>query len=321
MSRHLCILAAFLLFVPAPLWALNNMDSPGQNDPATFDGVTLIKYDGWTYKNISLKPDTDKYSLNILRSDGAVLKVAVNGISKILDNQGNNITTTVFSAFHCEPARVWDPAYDEFGLEIEPDEAPNSSSGSWVYQEDDSPRMFDFMLAAGLGYGALGGSFYEGLDGGLLYFGEVCISYDSRKYLRLGYRSVRAYEGTLMFHDYDTGTIIDIKTTMDIRQYSITTGWLSRPNNKNTIRVYGEMGIALGDHIVSVEENDYNEKTASEKRVLFLIKAGAMIPIKDRMGIDLGVSLGTKTYSGNDNEDMGFLFDGHIGLMVQFGGD
>jgi hypothetical protein len=289
----------------------------------TFEDVTLIKRDGWTYKNVSLTLNQDDSSIRMTRSDGAVLNVPLKDIGRILDKDGHDITSVILLDFPgspgatkpSDPTSIVRPTYDEFGVEGDPEVV----TGSWVFEESEPPKMFDVMIVGGLGYSSPKAPFYDGMDGGLQYLGEMCLAVSPRNYIRLGYRTMRAFDETLTFYDYDLDAGYTIRATADFNQYFISMGKLSRPNGQNDIRLYGEFGVSFVDHVFKVKENDYPEREKSEMRVLLLLKGGALIPIQNRVGLDVGLSLGMKSFGGNENEGLGFLFDAHVGVMYQFG--
>ncbi len=312
-SYRLTVLGLMLLSLCCSTWSLAQSN-------VIFEDVTLVKTDGWTYKGVSVALTSQGDTLKMVRSDGAILEISIYDVRLILDIQDQDITRIVLPTFpessnQSSSSSSARPTYDEFGVGGEPEVV----HGGWVFQEADPPRMFDAMIVAGLGYESPEGDFYDGLDGGLLYFGELCIATGSRKYVRLGFRTMRAMDLSESFYDYDTDSYSDINITADIRQYTITGGTLSRPSGTNKVRMYGEAGLSVVNHIFKSEwasQKGHN----SETRLMVLGKGGVLVPLKNRVGLDMGVTLGVKLFGGNENEGIGFLLDAHAGLMIQFGG-
>jgi len=293
-------------------------------DNITFENVSVLKQDGWTHKFVSVVLDPSGKFISMERLDGSVRDLPVSEIFQILDSQGKDISTEVIPGFKpvpnssfSRPGKKSRSTYDEFGVEG----APEVKEGTWYYQENEPPRMFDVMVVGGLGYSTQVGSFYSGLQSGLSYNGEIAFSVSPRKYIKLGFRTTRAAENTTSYYSYELDGMTEVHSTLDVRQYNLSVGTLSRPNDQNSIRYYTEIGLGIADHVFKSDAEYYYSQEESLTRLMILFNGGVLFPINDHLGVDLGVSSGIKMFSTNDNEGIGFLFDFRAGLTLRFGGE
>ncbi len=283
-----------------------------QSNP-TYEDVIVQKHDGWKYSHVSVVLANDGGSISILRTDGASLDISVGQVLAIFDANGNNITWQVIPPGQQEPK----PAYDEFTISG----GNNQIGESMTYQPPLPPRLFNAMISGGLGYGQPIGSFYDDLDPGLLYFGDVRFSISPLVYVKLAYRSQNLLEESVpLYGDGYDAYLGDAQVSVDARQYLVTFGFLNRPNSKNKLRAYAELGAGYADHVVKATFNSQSD-TASEGRAMFVGAAGILVPFNKTVGMDFGLSLVTKLFNSNEGEGWGMLFSGQVGMTVAFGSE
>ncbi len=315
-SIHGLFVVVSIVFLTSVVWA---QVSTG------YDDVTVLKRDGWTYQHVGVQLSSEGSEIQVERSDGAILLLPFHSVFKILDAQGADITGDLIPAYSALPKPRLDNSlpstasgpYNEFGLGKESEVVP----GGWVYQESEPPTLFNLMVVAGVGYSAPLGDFYSGLEAGELYFAEVCLSLSPRKYLRLGYRSMRGSERSYTDYDYSNDSVFNYHSTVDLRQYNLTLGMLSRPNKHNKVRYYTEFGLGIIDHLFKTTGYSERDYQSNATRVLLVGKGGILFPVVGDFGVDVGASMASKLFLGNNNEGYGFLMDVQVGLTYKFGGE
>ena len=275
--------------------------------PSLFEHVTLQKVDGWTYTDVSVRVAEDGNSVLVEREDGATILIFTDYVGMIVDAQGKEITTQVIPSY--------DHRYNEF--EVEPVSHSIGRSGSGTMPLP--PKLFNVMFSGGVGYGKPAGGFYDRLESGLLYYGDVRFSISPLMYVKGAYRSEKMYDKTGPAYDNMTGEYIgDANLSVVARQYLVTFGFLSRPKSKTSIRSYAELGAGMVDHVATAELASWSD-SVHEKRLLFAGEAGMFIPVHKQVGLDCGVSVLAKFFENNDGEGNGFMFAAHVGVTLSLG--
>ena len=94
-------------------------------------------------------------------------------------------------------AELGDPKFDEFGTKIESQEDEVEIVEPEIEPPPEKPvypKMFDVMFGVGLGYATHIGDFYDGLDSGSFYFGDVRVAISPKTYIKFGYWSMNMLE-------------------------------------------------------------------------------------------------------------------------------
>jgi len=215
-----------------------------------------------------------------------------------------------------------DPEYDEFGNKIESkneDAEALESESEPPPPEPVFPKMFDAALGGGFGYGFTTGDFYSGLDSGVLYFGEIRVAVSPKSYIKFGYRKTNIYQDVQGVSDVDGTYLGTVDLSVDVHTYFASLGWLSLPNKKNNLRVYGEMGAGYGNHVITA---DVGSVSISDDMGKFMLigQFGVLVPISNGpVGLDVGGSFQWKSFSGGENEGWGAILGVHVGLVLMIG--
>jgi hypothetical protein len=296
-QRSFAILIAALVMLPVP--------SMAQSTAA----VDVVLDSGWTYRNVTVTLLDDGESVEVVRQDGASLVLPIASVSAVYDADGQDVTAAALGVER-SPARRG--TFNELGGSNEPPPAP-------VQRPGPRKRSFSVMLSAGAGYGLPVLDFYEGLDPGLVLFADLRINVSPLRYLKFSYRTQNLFNESLQIDMVDGYSEL-IETSLDLRQYLLSYGFLSAPAvGKRTIG-YGEIGIGYGDHVLSASYQG-DSASISVGRFLIVGQGGALVPFgKDsNVGLDLGAYVVAKLVSEEEGEGIGLVFGVQAGLTVAFG--
>jgi hypothetical protein len=216
-----------------------------------------------------------------------------------------------------------DRQYDEFGnmIELNTDGAVAEEGESEALQsEPDIPKMFDSSIGGGIGYGSLLGEFYSGFDSGPFYFGEIRLAVSPKTYLKFGYRNMEIYQASHGLVDPDGANLGTVDLSVFVHTYTLSVGWLSLPNPKKKLRIYAEIGGGYANHVITA---DIGSESISDGEAKFMLvsQIGLLVPIGNgSIGLDVGGSIMMKSLSGAQNEGVGAVLGGHVGLVILIGG-
>lgn len=317
MFARFALLAIALLMPAAPVSA-QTVEAAAPDSSATAPAgttthanATVVLTTGWTYRNVAVTALDDGRSLEILRADGAALVLAATDVFAIRDAGGVDITALVLPV---AAANELGSLGSQFGGS-EP-QAPPHPPGP------DGPRPFDAVLTVDLGYGFPFGEFYDGLDPGLVYGGDLRIATSPRHYVKFCYRNQNVYDETIDVYDPNNDMLVTVDSSLDVRQYLIMFGILSRRKPNAAARGFTEFGIGYGDHVVKAAAGS-SSGSLSMGRLMFSVQGGAMFRFspKSKLGAEIGAFLTAATIGDGDEGGMGMLFGMQAGLTMMFGGD
>jgi hypothetical protein len=218
-------------------------------------------------------------------------------------------------------AYAGDPEYDEFGNKIESqnDDAEALESESEPPPKPVFPKMFDATVGGGFGYGFTIGDFYSSLESGVLYFGEIRIAVSPKIYIKLGYRKTNIYQDVQSFSDLDGTYLGTADLSVDVHTYFASLGWLSLPNKKTNLRMYGELGGGYGNHVSTASVGSVSISDDTGKFML-IGQLGVLVPINNGpVGLDVGGSFMWKSFSAHVGEGLGVILGVHVGLVFMIG--
>ncbi len=107
------------------------------------------------------------------------------------------------------------------------------------------------MIAAGAGYGAPVGAYYEDLESGLNLGANLRVAVGSSSWIAFRYRNQTLYSGTEMF-PIDS-EVIAVDVGLAARQYLLMLGVLNTPSDGQSLGGYIEFGVGLIDHVATAE--------------------------------------------------------------------
>lgn len=297
-------LAYLLLAVPGFLFA--------QSSPV-FENVTLQQQNGWIYSDVSVQMVDEDTQVLVTRADGATLKVHVGNVAKIVNAQGVDVTLQVIPV----SKQMGGSRYNEFSVI---DNSGQAASPGFN-QMPLPPKLFEVLFSAGFGFGNPIGSFYNDIDPGLIYYADARFAISPLVYIKVAYRNQKMFDGTVEVYDYYNDILYHGDGTLDARQYIVTFGFLNRPQSKNNLRVYGEVGAALVDHVGKVKFNGTTSKE-NDSNAMMALGGGILIPFNQNLGLDVGATLLLKPFDFDfeDGEGFGMLASCHVGLTASFGG-
>ncbi len=269
--------------------------------------ATLFQDDGWIHRHVTVTLLEDGDRVRITRVDGETLVLPVASVASIRDAAGRDVTHLVIPGV--EP-----PAP---GVETAADEPPPPAVG---LTRRPAPKPFTVALGGGVGHGQTSGDFYTGFESGKLYYADLRIALGPRNYLKLCYRTQNVFDDQIAVADeYDGSVLAVLDTTVDIRQYLVSIGFLSGATEKDLLRAYLELGLGYGDHVARVEEGGISG-SANEGRLLLAAQGGVLVPFgRSNFGLDLSVHVAAKLLSEDSGEGSGFIVGGQAGLVVLFG--
>ncbi len=297
------VLALLLMFIPGILRA--------ESHPV-YENVSVKQVDGWQFNNVSAQLDDDESSLIIIRSDGASLNLSLLTISEVLNSEGIDITSEVVP----DSLR----RQDEFSV-VSGNAHLYAPSGGFV---PEPVHLFKAMFHIGAGYGAPVGDFYYKMDSNMIFLTDLRLAISPRTYLKFSYRNQKLKDATMVVYNPDNnggsdGYYVSVDAVFTARQYLISVGFLNRPNSTNRIRGYGELGLGVVDHVVTVSSGSISE-SENEDRIMISGGAGFLVPFSKTIGMDCGFNALLKIDSNGPSEGSGLLFNAYLGLTISYGG-
>lgn len=214
--------------------------------------------------------------------------------------------------------------YDEFGSLIElnsDDPVVEDVEAEASPSEPEIPKMFDASIGGGIGYGYLLGELYHRFDSGPFYFGEIRLAVSPKTYLKLGYRNMEVYQTSHYLIDYDGTNLGTVDYSVVVHTYTLSVGWLSKPNAEKMLRIYAEVGGGYANHVLTAE---FESVSASDGEAKFMLvsQIGVLVPLGNSpVGLDVGGSIMMKTFSGAHDDGVGAVLGGHLGLVILIGGE
>ncbi len=311
MRRHLktqptIILLALLLSVgSAP--AQENELAASEAVPATvWLGVKVVDAQGWEYAGVRLRWVQDGAALEIRRSDGAIKLFPPEEVARVFDAGGADITREVGMSRSGEltPPPAGLPPLDASGTEFAP--VPATASGQ------NTQRLFDTALDAGVGIASVSGDWFAGLEAGINASGGLRFMTGDRNYLHFVYRYQSL--GQQSFEIYDFGLEV-VEVDASVHEFQFLVGRHTELVAGKAAKSvgYAEFGVAALNHRFSFSSGGGESLT----RFGFVTQGGLMVLMSEAAALDLSISAVWKPgWSGDEGN--GFVLAGHAGLTFFF---
>ena len=250
--------------------------------PRSWQHVSVTTSEGSLYEDVSLAWGLSGYSINLTAADGTETVLSPSQVASIRDSSGTDITNAVAEA---------SPATD-VGFSL-------------IGDERAVPFQFNVLLAAGGTGGLIKGDGNFSPTGAFLAGARINLG--SHAHLNLMYRRQRVVETV-----HTNNTEISANTN----ELHFLLGYRTTPSLQNPNYSYLELGVALVQfsEMFNADRLDWTDDGGSGLGVT--LQGGLVIPLSQKVGLDLGGILMVRPTLVEDTSSPGLLIGINAALTL-----